>query len=535
MNLRWRITLGAVAVVMVFFAVTAVVFPREPVYEGRRLSAWLRDLDSSRGTGINVELPARQAVKHLGTNALPFLLRMLKSQDPEWKSQSVTWLQDTCDLDLSGSLAEAQRQRALRGFQALGRVAEPAIPELRALTFGNDSLVALHALEALRGIGGPRVLPVLFETLNHTNPPLRAEAIAALGSARSRARDAVPQLLKELESPDNLTRIQAAQALGEIATHPELTIPALTRCLADPETGVKTAAAMALGSFGSSAISALPALRTLAESPMNEVQRFARVAVVRVQCEMRDGAIIRGPQDQRQLALVFTAHEYAEGAETILNELARHDAQASFFLTGAFLTNTQFSSLLDRLQYERHYLGPHSDQHLLYCDWDPARTLLVTEEEFHADLAANVAKIPGGWGEGRRFSRYFLPPYEHYNRDIADWTRAHGWVLINFTSGTRSNADYTGEADKNFVSSQKIFDSIIARERDDPSGLNGYILLLHLGAGPGRADKFHTRFGELLDYLALQGYEFVRVDELLRPPRDANFPGGFRPPGRSKG
>ena len=35
------------------------------------------------------------------------------------------------------------------------------------------------------------------------------------------------------------------------------------------------------------------------------------------------------------------------------------------------------------------------------------------------------------------------------------------------------------------------------------------------GAGPGRADKFATRFGELLDYLAGKGYQFVRVDQLL--------------------
>jgi len=57
--------------------------------------------------------------------------------------------------------------------------------------------------------------------------------------------------------------------------------------------------------------------------------------------------------------------------------------------------------------------------------------------------------------------------------------------------------------------------------------LNGFILLLHLGAGPGRADKFHARVGELLDDLARRGYEFVRVDELLRPPRDPSFTNAF--------
>jgi len=44
-----------------------------------------------------------------------------------------------------------------------------------------------------------------------------------------------------------------------------------------------------------------------------------------------------------------------------------------------------------------------------------------------------------------------------------------------------------------------------------------FILLLHIGSGPGRADKFPARFGALLDYLAAKGYQFVRVDELLQP------------------
>ena len=83
--------------------------------------------------------------------------------------------------------------------------------------------------------------------------------------------------------------------------------------------------------------------------------------------------------------------------------------------------------------------------------------------------------------------------------------------------GTRSNADYTEDASPNFVSSGAIFESIIRRERQDPDGLSGFLLLLHIGAGPRRTDPFHTRFGALLDDLAGKGYRFVRVDELLGP------------------
>ena len=45
-----------------------------------------------------------------------------------------------------------------------------------------------------------------------------------------------------------------------------------------------------------------------------------------------------------------------------------------------------------------------------------------------------------------------------------------------------------------------------------------FLFLLHVGSGPGRTDKFHYRFGELLDQLAAKGYQFVRVDELLQAP-----------------
>ncbi len=231
-------------------------------------------------------------------------------------------------------------------------------------------------------------------------------------------------------------------------------------------------------------------------------------------CLLADGGIIRGPVGEKRIALVFTGHSFAEGGEMILNALARHDARASFFLTGDFLTNRQFAPLVRRMVAAGNYVGPHSDKHLPYCDPATPDKTLVTRAEFRADLAANLEKL-AGCGVNRAEARYFLPPFEQFNEDIVRWSTERGLTVVNFTPGTRANADYTGEADKIFVSSQRIFESIVQREREDPQGLNGFILLLHLGSGPGRADKFANRVGELLDFLAGRGYAFVRVDELL--------------------
>ena len=226
------------------------------------------------------------------------------------------------------------------------------------------------------------------------------------------------------------------------------------------------------------------------------------------------GGIVRGPTTQRKIALEFTAHTFAEGGEVILDELARHHAKASFFVTGEFLDNPKFAPLVGRILKEGHYLGPHSDKHLLYCSWESGRRTLVGHAEFLRDVRENVAKITR-LGVGRSEIKYFLPAFEHYNEQVANWAKELDLTLVNYTPGTRSNADYTGEAEKNFVSSQAIFDSILAKEKKDPDGLNGFLLLLHLGSGPERKDKFAARFGALLDQLSAKGYRFVSLKELV--------------------
>ncbi len=228
----------------------------------------------------------------------------------------------------------------------------------------------------------------------------------------------------------------------------------------------------------------------------------------------QDGAVVRGSRATRQVALVFTGHAFAEGAGPILEALARHEAKASFFLTGDFLRNAQFAPLVRRMLAEGHYVGPHSDRHRLYCMWTPDRWTLLTRAEFEADLNGNLRELER-FGVTRRQARFFLPAYEHHNRDISDWTQRMGLTLVNLSPGTRSAADYTAEKDPNFVSSQAILDSILRRESEDPAGLNGFVLLLHLGSGPDRTDKMHLRLPELLSRLKERDYTFERIDRLL--------------------
>jgi len=167
------------------------------------------------------------------------------------------------------------------------------------------------------------------------------------------------------------------------------------------------------------------------------------------------------------------------------------------------------------LKQKGNYLSSHSDKHLLYCDWEKRDSLLVTHEEFKNDLENSYQKLKQS-GIKKEDAHYFLPPYEWYNDSIAEWTKEMGLQLINFSPGTRSNADYTyPEMGRKYVDSKTIFNSILAYETNSKSGLNGFILLSHFGTDPRRTDKFYNYLPTLIKELKNRGYEFVRVDELL--------------------
>jgi peptidoglycan/xylan/chitin deacetylase (PgdA/CDA1 family) len=148
--------------------------------------------------------------------------------------------------------------------------------------------------------------------------------------------------------------------------------------------------------------------------------------------EYRDGGIIRGPMDQPMIALAFTGREFGEGGDTILQQLSRHGARASFSLTGDFLRNPDYTNLVRKIAKGGHYLGPHSDKHLLYCAWETDRKTLVTRDEFRRDLASNLAAL-----EKYRISKnrvhYWFPAYEWYNSEIARWSVDLNLQLVNFT------------------------------------------------------------------------------------------------------
>ena len=154
----------------------------EPSYQGRLLHVWLANFDLNGRKQAN---KAEEALRALGTNALPLLTRMIHTRDPHWKSVLIALNERQSVIHLDLTEARVIRYRAVEGYRVLGAEAKPSIPFLIQLMTSEPSAdVRIDVATALGWIGpeAKEAIPVLLKAASDPNPQLRRSALFALAN-----------------------------------------------------------------------------------------------------------------------------------------------------------------------------------------------------------------------------------------------------------------------------------------------------------------------------------------------------------------
>lgn len=224
------------------------------------------------------------------------------------------------------------------------------------------------------------------------------------------------------------------------------------------------------------------------------------------------GAIIRINPKSKDIYLVFTADSMFQGADKVLKTLDKEKIKGSFFLTGNCLRMAEHELLIKNIVKGGHYVGGHSDRHLLYAPWGASRdSSYYTPAEIVEDVTANMSEL-NKFGIKTDDARWFLPPYEHYNKLSVTALENAGFKVINYTPGIATPADYTVPSMSNYQPTQKLIDKLY--EFESSQTLNGAILLVHPGVQDERTDKLYNRLGEVIQYLKKKGYRFKALNEI---------------------
>lgn len=216
-----------------------------------------------------------------------------------------------------------------------------------------------------------------------------------------------------------------------------------------------------------------------------------------------EGAIVRSDTSKSNIYLFFTGHELIDGFEHVINVLDKHDIKGSFFFTGDFVRS--YENLVTEIATKDHFVGAHSDKHLLYCDWTNRDRHLLSESSIKKDISDNLIALE----KLDIHPMYFMAPYEWHNKKVVELASELNQIAVNFSSGTRSNADYTTPDLPNYMSSNEILESIYNYESSN--NLNGFHLLIHPGTTPEREDKFYLKLDELITKLKKKGYSFSKL------------------------
>lgn len=239
---------------------------------------------------------------------------------------------------------------------------------------------------------------------------------------------------------------------------------------------------------------------------LSSIEKMAAPAADKFDGAVKDqyGTVIRMDPSRREVYLVFTGDSLFEGTPKILRTLRKYGIRASWFLTGTCVR--MHPKAVAQILKDGHYVGPHSNCHLLYADWTPERKSLVTPEQINEDLDGNFAEFRRA-GIDVGAIRAMIPPYEHYNAESNGVLYQRGLQPVNLTPGTMTNADYTIPEMKSYRTADEILRHFWKFEAEN--GLNGALVLLHPGTQPSRKDKLYDRLGEMIEKLQAKGYTFA--------------------------
>ncbi|MGO8839200.1 MAG: HEAT repeat domain-containing protein [Limisphaerales bacterium] len=244
---------------------------KEPVYQGKPLSAWADKVGKIEEYNGAPE-DAVAAIRAIGPKAVPFLLAWMPHPGAE---EPVEGLPMGSDVEIA--------------WWALGPEGKSAIPALARLINRprhtmDDYSVWTESAKAISYLGPDAIVPMLTAATNMHGQHELWELLHNFGNLGTNGVPAVPALIHWANDPDYWVRDGVVSALGGIGERPDLVVPILTNALHDSNWMVRRDAAEALGTFANDSDAVLPLLiKTVKDPPDWEARAGALSGLGKIQ------------------------------------------------------------------------------------------------------------------------------------------------------------------------------------------------------------------------------------------------------------
>jgi HEAT repeat protein len=262
-----RVRIPLAVLLLGLLGVAAWMFLRssEPVYAGRSLNRWLVQAIWTGGSNADTT----RAIRSVGTNALPGLLRLAHRKDSGFHRAVVMLSRRYPRALFHLHSAEDYHWMATWGFSALGPTGKPTVPALIRLLADNDEGVRSTAAACLGFIGPgaaeavPALTQCLSDAVNNASASretaiLEQRTASALGMMGPAAQQAIPILTAATNASVWYARNAAKAALMRIRGESVVPLIDQLKDTSDPIQWYEVA--MLVGDFGTNAEPAISLL-----------------------------------------------------------------------------------------------------------------------------------------------------------------------------------------------------------------------------------------------------------------------------------
>lgn len=228
-----------------------------------------------------------------------------------------------------------------------------------------------------------------------------------------------------------------------------------------------------------------------------------------------------GDRTRKVVALTFDGDGHDNASQEILDTLASRGVKATMFVTGRFIERRP--GLIARIVSEGHVVGNHMYGHPHLTAWEQIRVQQTLPDVTAAMVARQLARADSVFYRltGRWMAPIWRAPYGDKNRTVCAWGQQAGYLHVGWRQGRTwkqsldSNDWIPNASEPGYFTPSEVVDKFLNAAREEPYGINGGIILMHLGTVRAqRSQQVHLVVGTLIDRLRELGYSFVTIPQM---------------------
>jgi peptidoglycan/xylan/chitin deacetylase (PgdA/CDA1 family) len=231
--------------------------------------------------------------------------------------------------------------------------------------------------------------------------------------------------------------------------------------------------------------------------------------------EALKNSVDMGKITKKMVALTFDGGSEATHTKEILSILKKQQVRCTMFLTGKFME--KYPDIVEEIIQDGHEIANHTYDHPhlttyaqnasngneTYVDFNYIQMQLFRTDSIFSQIT------------GQHLKPFWRAPFGEYNQQILTWAAQMGYLHIRWTSGFDTFDWVVDESSKLYRTPQEFLDHFKRQEKNRSSGLNGVIVLMHLGSIRNQ-DHIFEALPHLIEFTKKNGYALVPISSLLQ-------------------